>query len=181
MKKLSCNGNTCYDVLLDDNILLSRRKTACFRELFNFSGKYNIIRIYNIECEQTIDYKDFFINYIIKMFNLKNTNLTNEYFEFKSTGYKYKDLIVMTITRLLWEYICGNSDINNVEVLFKPLKEGKSKYKNKLKRFCDFYSRIIVNYKNDGHCPHPHLMIIKSTKDFEEITSLKSVNEFFYK
>jgi len=180
-QKLTSSGNTCYDILLNDEVLLSKRYTACFANFFKFENeKYNKIRIYNIDCLPTIDYKDFYIDYITKMFDLKNTNLTNEYFEFKTTGQKYKDLVVMTIIRLLWEFICGNHEINSIESLFKPLKKGKSKYRNKLKRFCDFYSKINNRYLGDSHCPNPNLIKIKSTEDFKKIKNLKRVNDFFY-
>jgi len=180
-QKLTSSGNTCYDILLDNKILLSRRKTACFADFFRFGDtKYNKIRIYNIDCLPTIDYKEFYIDYVTKMFDLKNTDLIEEYFEFKTTGQRYKDLVVMTIIRLLWEYICGNSSIDSIESLFKPLKEGKSKYRNKLKRFCDFYSKINSQYQSEGHCPSPKKVNIKSTEDFKKIKNLKSVNVFFY-
>lgn len=179
---LTNSGNTDYDILLNDDIIISRRRAACFREFFNFQGqKYNKIRIYNIDCKPTVNYKEFYINYVIEMFDLQNTNLTNDYFEFRTTGKKYKDLVVMTVVRLLWENICANSNINSIESLFKPLQEGKSRYKDKLKRFCHFYSKIKAQYISEGHCPHPEKVIIKSTEDFKKVKNLKTVNEFFYK
>ena len=183
-ERLTSSNNTDYDILLNDDIIISKRNAACFREFFSFQGqKYNKIRIYNMDCKPTVDYKDFYVNYVIEMFDLQNTNLTNDYFEFQTTGEKHKDLVVMTVVRLLWEYICGNSNINSIESLFKPLQEGKSRYKDKLKRFCHFYSKIgkEQQYMSEGHCPLPKKVIIKSTEDFKKVKNLKTVNEFFYK
>lgn len=184
MKKLSTADHTDYDILLNKKVILTQRNAPCFSRFLRESRRYNIIKIYNLSCEQTIDYKEFYLKYITDCFKIEsNYDEELDCFTFKSTGVKYKDLIIMTLIRFLWEYICGNRRIDNSEMFFEKLKSGKSKYRNKLKRFCDFYSKIDVkeNYISDGHAPNFKLCVIKSTQDFIKKKKLTGVNVFFYK
>ena len=89
-------------------------------------------------------------------------------------------MLICATIRLLWEQfgMC-NPTIQMHDVFFEKLQNGKSKYKNKLKRFCDFYSQIkIGNYFSDGHSWKPSLTLIKSTLDFKNYKG-NSVNKFF--
>ena len=175
----SWGNNVEYELLKDEKSICKYSKTNCYRELKNTNSDfYNKIRIYNIDCDKTIDYKIFYLNYISDMLKLE-VNITDDYFEFKSFSCENKNLLVCSLTRLLWEYL-GN--IRNEELgfnLIKELKNGKSKYKNKLKRFCDFYSKLTNSYFYTGHSWTPNETLIKSTDDFIKTKSLISVNSFF--
>ena len=111
--------------------------------------------------------------------------ITEEYFKFKGQGSKYKNMLVCATVRLLWENIGSITPaISMHDVFFEKLQNGKSKYRNKLKRFCDFYSKIDVgekdSYFNEGHSWKPSKTIIKSTLEFKKYNG-GSVNNFFYK
>jgi hypothetical protein len=151
--------------------------TSCYSSMI-----YNVdfISLYSLDCEKTIKYKMFYLQYVSDMYDL-NAEITKEYFKFKCQGNKYKNMLICATIRLLWENLGSiNPAIPMHDVFFKKLQFGKSKYRNKLKRFCDFYSQINTsNYFNEGHSWKPSKTLIKSTLDFKNYNE-NSVNNFFY-
>ena len=163
-----------------NNIETFYKKTACYS---NMISKVDFITLYDLDCEKTIKYKMFYLQYVSDMYNL-NAEITDKYFKFKCQGGKYKNMLVCATIRLLWENIGSIIPAIPIhDVFFEKLQSGKSKYRNKLKRFCDFYSQINIgdkkNYFNDGHSWKPYETLIKSTLDFTNYKG-SSVNEFFY-
>jgi hypothetical protein len=185
MKTLSNSGQHDYDIFDKDIIVISRRKAACFSTFFGFKEKYTKIRVYGLDCIPTFEYRNFYLQYILDMFELEEASFNDEYFEFKSTSVLKKDLVVMNTLRLLWENI-GGSDRDgekNIKFFLNNLKNGKCRYRNKLKRFCYFYSLITKThecYYGDNHTWFPWNTKIKSTADFKNCKRLKMINNFFY-
>lgn len=145
-------------------------------------SKADFITLYNLDCEKTIKYKMFYLQYVSDMYNL-NAEITDKYFKFKCQGGKYKNMLVCATIRLLWENIGSiTPSVPMHDVFFEKLQNGKSKYRNKLKRFCDFYSKIDLgaksNYFSEGHSWKPSKTLIKSTLDFKNYKK-NSVNNFF--
>lgn len=176
-------GRTTYYVFKGDEIVLEQKDVACFSEFMSrFSKKYDKIRIYDLDCEQTKEYKEFYLQYVIDMLNIQ-ASFNEEYFEFKTTGYRYKDAAVMSIVRLIWEqFLNHHGNIDTPNLLFKRLRDDECEHEDKLKRFCYFYSQIPIpssGYASEGHSWLPKKGLIKSTKEFEEHTSWGSVNGFF--
>ena len=154
---------------------------ACYSSMIT---KTDFITLYNLNCEKTIKYKMFYLQYVSDMYDL-NAEITEKYFKFKGQGSKYKNMLVCATVRLLWENIGSITPAIQMHyVFFEKLQNGKSKYRNKLKRFCDFYSKIDVgekdSYFNEGHSWKPSKTIIKSTLEFKKYNG-GSVNNFFYK
>jgi len=139
----------------------------------------DFITLYNLDCEKTIKYKIFYLQYISDMYDL-NAEITEEYFKFKCQGNRYKNMLICATIRLLWEEFGNISPaIQMHDVFFEKLQNNKSKYENKLERFCDFYSKINTgNYFHDGHSWKPSKTLIKSTLDFKNYKG-DSVNKFF--
>lgn len=169
-----------YDIIYK-NKTDNFKNESCFSELPDNCDDIKEIIIYNIKCDITQNYTDFYIKYIIDMYKLEAT-FENDIFKFKAFNNRYKNMLVCATIRILWENI-GNitPSLDTVTYLFKPLKENKCIYRDKLKRFCYFYSKIPSNsnYWYSGHSWDPKKTIIKSTKDFVNTENLNSVNEFF--
>lgn len=175
-----------YDVVYKDKTVHNSKNHACFSQMpcsqtFN-NNKISKIIIYDLERKVTIEYREFYLKYLVDMLKLKKAVITDTSFEFQAFPCRRKTLLVCTLTRVLYEKFGGYS-VDNVKDILIPLQTGKSKYRNKLKRFCDFYSRIPSNdnFKNfpSGHFFKPSLTKIKSTDDFVKAKTLTSVNEFF--
>jgi len=185
MKKLSTSGSTCYRILNGEKVLMEKTNAACYSEFFRYDKKYTSIQLFNLDCEQTFKYKEFFLQYVLDMFDLEGS-FNHEFFEFKTTGVHFKDLVVMTVVRFLWEYV-GYAFPERNEFLFDQLLNGKCKYRNKLKRFCYFHSQIpfkghqVNGYYPTGHSWDVRHTKIKSTADFKNCKALSSVNGFFTK
>ena len=154
-------------------------KTSCYSSM---TSNVDFITLYELDCEKTIKYKMFYLQYVSDMYDL-NAEITNKYFKFKCQGNKYKNMLICATIRLLWEQLgCIKPTIQMHDVFFEKLQNGKSKYRNKLKRFCDFYSKIELGekgtYFHDGHSWKPSSTLIKSTLDFKNYKE-SSVNKFF--
>lgn len=152
-------------------------KANCYSSM---TDKADFITLYDLDCEKTIKYKMFYLQYVSDMYDL-NAEITEEYFKFKCQGGRYKNMLVCATIRLLWEELGYKKPaIPLHDVFFEKLQNGKSKYRNKLKRFCDFYSQINVgDYFHEGHSWKPSKTVIKSTLDFKNYKG-DSVNGFFY-
>lgn len=176
-------GGSSYSILSEGNVIMERNKAACFSEFMNrFEGPYDTIRIYDIDCKPTIEYKNWFLQYVIDMFQIDGS-FNDEYFEFKTQGIKKKDATVMTVIRMLWEDLGNNSNVDSPNELFKKLRDGKFRYRDKLKKFCYVYSKIpvTVGYFSTGHNWKPEDTKIRSTKDYLKQKDWPSVNSFFIK
>jgi hypothetical protein len=152
-------------------------KENCYSEMIDNA---DFITLYDLDCEKTIKYKMFYLQYVSDMYDL-NAEITEEYFKFKCQGNLYKNMLICATIRLLWENIGSITPaIPMHDVFFEKLQNGESKYEDKLKRFCDFYSQINVgNYFSDGHSWKPSKTLIKSISDFKKYNG-SSVNGFFY-
>ena len=105
---------------------------ACYSSMIT---KTDFITLYNLNCEKTIKYKMFYLQYVSDMYDL-NAEITDEYFKFKCQGDKYKNMLVCATIRLLWENIGSITPaIKMHDVFFEKLQNGESKYENKLERF----------------------------------------------
>lgn len=152
---------------------------SCYSSMIS---KADFITLYNLDCEKTIKYKMFYLQYVSDMYNL-DAEITEEYFKFKSQDNRYKNMLICATIRLLWEQFLNISpNMQMHDLFFEKLQNGQSKYKDKLKRFCDFYSKIDLgekfNFGHDGHSWKPPKTLIKSTLDFKNYKG-QSVNGFF--
>ena len=174
------DGGVNYDLILENGTVKNYNKEDCYSRLRDSNAKIDKIRLYTLDCKLTIEYRNWFLQYLIDMLAL-DANFNDEYFEYKNTGSNRKNMLVAALTRLLWEQMFNKQNSDNVSWILKPLKEGKSKYRNKLARFCDFYSKIPCNeqYLHDGHLWRPDKTIIKYTKDFTSSVKISTVNGFF--
>lgn len=168
-----------WSYTLNNNEIIKKNQ-ACYSGMVD---KADFITLYNLDCEKTIKYKMFYLQYVSDMYDL-NAEITEEYFKFKSQGYKHKNMLVCATIRLLWENIGTITPaIQMHDVFFEKLQNGKSKYRNKLKRFCNFYSKIELGekstYFSEGHSWKPCNTLIKSTLEFKNYKG-GSVNGFFY-
>ena len=116
------------------------------------------------------------------MLALEDVTITKKSFKFKAYTYKAKNMLVLSLVRILWERfgmmsdkICPNHDF------LKSLQNDKCKYKNKLARFCYFYKKIKFksDYFHNGHIWNPSKTKIRYTKEFTK-TKITDVNNFFY-
>jgi len=160
----------------------------CFSSLPHSFDDIEKIYIHDFTVKTTEKYEDFYIKYIVDMLKLEDVTIKKNYFEFKAFKNRYFNLLVLTLVRFLFERLGYQStDYPNYALQFlNLLKNGKSKYRNKLKRFCDFYSRLTdhknIKYWAEGHSFTPYKVKIKSTKDFLNVKKqgINSVNNFFY-
>lgn len=178
-----------YRIYNNNELIEDFDPTSCFYELEDFENCTHI-EIYNIKCEVTEEYTEKYLNYIIDMLKLEDAfyDAENDIFRFKAFKNYYKTMLVGSLIRFLNEPMGYSGDFlktfDQVEQFFKPLFYGKSRFRNKLKRFCDFYSKIKYKDLNmiwhRGHSWTPEDTKIKSTEDFLKYNE-KSVNDFFVK
>lgn len=171
--------------LYNNDIQIARfTRTNCFSSLSDYEGDYNKMIISDTLCKVTKDYHDFYLHYIADMLKLENVVITENSIEFKAYPETYKNMLVGSLVRFLFENL-GNIPLNCIDIQIKfldDLKNGKSKYRNKLKRFCDFYSRIKKpKWFQTGHSWDPSQTKIKSTQDWLKYKTTKydPVNTFF--
>jgi hypothetical protein len=184
MKKRLVWGNASYKIIRNGAIVLDRNNTACFSEFMGrFNDPYDTIRITDVACEQTQEYHDFFLQFVIDMFDLKEASFGEDYFEFKSLGIKKKDSAVMSVVRMIWEELGNISGIDTPNRFFKRLMTEESPYEDKLKTFCHFYKEITweSGYFSSGHSWKPNTTKIRSTQEFVDEQNWMNVNSFFSK
>jgi hypothetical protein len=184
MRKTYEWGKANYQILLKEKIVLDcKRGVACFSDFMSRGSieSYDTIKIYNIDSEPTVDYKNFFLQYVIDMYGLTGS-FDDDHFEFKSLGHKIKDVLVMSTVRLLWENLGSMTPhVDTANLLFKRLRDDECPHEDKLERFCYFY-KALDNHKgyfSDGHSWPPKNTLIKSCKDFKTRVDWPSVNGFF--
>jgi len=174
-------GDTSYTILHNNVVVLNNHKTACYSEFMSrFDRAYDTIRIFDIDCKPTIEYKEWFLQYVIDMFGIEGS-FNDQYFEFKSQGNRIKDAVVMSVVRLLWECLGGQDNIDTPNLLFKKLRDEPCPYRDKLKKFCYFYKGILTadQYFAQGHSWRPSSTRIRSKREYIAHTHWTSVNEFF--
>lgn len=174
-------GRAYYQILNGEKAVINHKDgTSCFSSFMGRCPEYNTIRIYEIDCKPTIEYKDFFLQYVIEMLGLDGS-FNEEYFEFKTLGNRIKDAAVMSIVRFLWENIGMKADhIDTANLLFKRLRDEECPHQDKLERFCYFYNQLSDDkYFHHGHSWKPVEGKIKSTAQFTAEKSWPSVNRFF--
>ena len=99
-------------------------KASCYSSM---TDKADFITLYDLDCEKTIKYKMFYLQYVSDMYNL-NAEITEEYFKFKCQGGRYKNMLVCATIRLLWEELGYKKPaIPLHDVFFEKLQNGKSK------------------------------------------------------
>lgn len=173
------NNLTSFKWTTEDDKKHLYKEYDCFAPLYSH-GQPKEITIYQTICDHTKEYRDFYLQYIIDMLKL-NASFNEDEFTFKSLKCRNKDLVVCTLVRILWEKIGCISDMDNA-VFLESLRNGKSIYRNKLKRFCDFYSKIESKgtYWGTGHTPESKLVKIRTSTDFINAEKITGVNNFFY-
>lgn len=174
-------GRTSYDIIYKDKVVLSKRLTACYADFWSrFSGAYDTVRIYDIDCRPTVEYKNFFLQYVIDMYQIEGS-FNDEYFELKTQGNRVKDILVMSTVRLLWETLGGSSKYDTPNLLFKKLRDDECPHEDKLARFCYFYKAIDPDgkYFSEGHSWPPYRTVIKTTNDYLNHKNFETVNGFF--
>jgi len=191
---VSCKG-VYFKVKNDKSQLkVSRKDANCFVSLPSneyFSSRPSYITLYNYECKTTKEFTDFYINYIIDMLKLENVILKKNIITFKAFPERKKNLLVLTLLRILFEEMREfNNKMNIKNVLnvkfLNNLKNGTCEYTEKLERFCYFYKNLIENpenvqYWSEGHTPKPWLTVIKNYEDFKNTNFINiGVNDFFY-
>ena len=145
-----------------------------------FSEKYDTIRIYELSSKPTLEYKDFYLQYVIDMLGV-DASFNEEYFELKTQGNKIKDAAVMTLVRFIWENL-GNDTIDTPNKFFKRLRDDECPHEDKLERFCYFYNELKTvskAYFSEGHSWKPKDGLIRSTQQFIDFKDWKTVNGFF--
>lgn len=177
-------ANETYRLTFKDGKTVKENK-ACYSALPRISyGRLDKIKIYRTKCDKTVEYRDEYLQYVVDMLKL-DAKIGKDSIEFKAFDCNTKNMLVCSIFRLLWEKIGYKTPAVQTHAVFlEPLlRSGKSKYRNKLKRFCDFYKRTLSpagkRYWHCGHSWNPEDTEIKSTQDFMAKDRLISVNEFF--
>lgn len=174
------NGYCQYELIKEGKVVNSYTKESCFSRLDNVGiDKYDEISIERVSCVITEQYETEFLQYIIDMLKIEASFCEN-YFTFKNTGNNVKNLLICSMPRLLWEKMWNKDDSDNLNDIIIPLLQHKSKYRNKLARFCDVFSRIKnkSGYLHTGHLWNPNLMKIKYTRHFWK-ENPQRVNSFF--
>lgn len=164
------NGANCFSAFM-------RTKISTIKE----------ISIRRTKCKTTEKYHDRYLKYITEMLQL-DSKIGKNSFRFKSLGCKYKNLLVATLVRFLYEPF-GERDVhkNSIDMgerFFKPLLESKFRYSDMLKNFCYFYREINYNprYFCTVHAWKPQDTVPKTMGDFHKKKSCKNgVNKFFTK
>lgn len=175
-------GVASYDIIHEGKKVLEKDKTACFSEFMKrFHLPYDTIRLRDIDCKKTFEYKEFYLNYVIEMLDL-DASFNDEYFEFKASGIIMKDAVVMTVIRFLWENI-GGGNIDTPNLFFKRLRDDECPHEDKLERFCYFYKELTEadkrSYFSDGHSWKPNLTRMKNLNHYKTHKDWTSVNGFF--
>lgn len=182
MRKYSNENNVAYNLLAGNgNKMFFTQKSACYSELRRMGHAAKKVEFKNFRASQTDKYTDFYLKYVAEMLGLEYELTQDSFILPTSPNNCTANLILGTLVRMLFE----GHDAKRANKFFEDLKNGKSKYRNKLKRFCDFYSRMPSSYVDGGHnITSPNGIAIVSTKDFETLWNTQQggnsrVNAFF--
>jgi len=177
-------ADVSYYVEKDNGKTKNIEHQSCFTYIRDYKNRNNTkilsITLFDINCEVTMEYRDFYLQYVSDMLGLESEILENG-FKFKASHINHKNLLVLSLLRFLFENIGYMSPpLDIVNLFLKPLRDDDCKYTDKLERYCYFYSLIPQNdYWHNGHCWRPKSTVIKSTKDYLECNELYNVNSFF--
>src|SRR4030043_2242205 len=130
-------GQAKYDIIYKDG-LIDYNKTACFAKLSRSSGK-NIERfkLYDYKCVLSIDYRQWYFEYVCEMLELEEVEITEDYVAFKAYKSNVKNMLILSVFRLLYEQFgANNPSLPMHELFLEPLKNGECEYEDKLARFC---------------------------------------------
>jgi len=177
-------ADVSYTVIKEDGKSRSKFHESCFGYIRDYKGRSKLASIIlnDINCAITMEYRDFYLQYISDMLCLESKILENG-FKFKASDINHKNLLVLSLLRFLFENMgCLNPHLDVVNLFLKPLRDDECPYTDKLERYCYFYSLIPQDgYWHDSHCWKPKRTAIKSTKDYLECKELWNVNSFFEK
>jgi hypothetical protein len=177
-------ADVSYSVEKDNGKSRDFEHESCFGYIRDYGSKSKLLTItlFDINCKVTMEYRDFYLQYITDMLGLESEILENG-FKFKASHINHKNLLVLSLLRFLFENIGHMTPaLDIVKFFLKPLRDDNCEYTDKLERYCHFYSLIPQdNYWHDGHCWKPKNTAIKSTKDYLECNELYNVNSFFEK
>ena len=175
-------GKSRYDLIYKKGAIQEIR-SACFSELRHIkSNLLEKIKLYDFKCKLSIAYRKWYLKYICDMLQLEEVEITEDYIVFKAYDDTYKNMLILTMFRFLYEQLGYITPIIQThEVFLEPLKNGECPYTDKLERFCYFYSKIEArkDYYSTGHSWYPEHTIIKSTEDFLNTKKFTGVNDFF--
>lgn len=184
MRKYSNKNSVSYKLIdKDGKIFYDQINTACYTGLRREGYLAEKVTFRNFRCEETNKYTNFFLKYIGDMLELEYELIEDE-FTIQTTLSSTANLILGSLVRMLFE----GTDKDQAIAFFELLKKGKSKYKNKLERFCDLYSQMPSKYIDSGHviCL-PNRITIISIDDFKLLSTIEpnylydtsQVNNFF--
>lgn len=178
-KKYFWADNVTYNLIRKDGSVKEFTQESCFSQLPENCSNIDKIVLYNLDCELTKDYRNWYLQYIIDMLQL-DVSFDEQSFTFKAFNCRYKNMLVCSLTRILWEKMFMKDDCDNIEWVLKPLK--KARKPDKLSRFCKVFQSIPIkdDYLHDGHLPNPNKVKIKTQQDWLKSETLNSVNGFFY-
>jgi hypothetical protein len=180
-------GNVSYNFKLMNGTVKSFKNSNCFTQLRDYKSNSEIdtVTIDNIKCKPSKKYIELYLKYISEMLELEKVEITDNSFTFGAFHSSYKNLLVCSLVRFLFENIGAIIPaIPLHDVFFKPLLiDGECKYNDKLERFCYFYKLIPVkdDYFHTGHSWKPYQTKIKSLESFKlfNFTYNTGVNGFF--
>ena len=148
MRKFSSKYEVKYNIEEKDKTIIEK-KGVCFSNITNYYdfNEIEYIEIFDINCKETFEYRDNYLNYVGEMLHLEY-EIKEDSFRFKAVPDQYANLCICAMVRMLWEG--ENSQyLEQFTIFFNNLNNGKCKYRNKLARYCYFCSvdmwRIIVS------------------------------------
>lgn len=152
------------------------------RNFIDIKDEYTHIEFVDFTCKKTKDYTEWYLNLIAEALALEDVIIKENSFTFRLLDCKYKNLLVITLIRYLYEQFANKYEFDTVKCFFKPLKKAEKEYSDKLEAFTIIYKKISIhsNYFHDGHTFNPKNTNVKYTSDFINSKNLKSVNSFFY-
>lgn len=150
---------------------------ACFSDIFHLNNFNNFkaieYKIYQIDDLSERQVKNY-VKKVCKIFG-QRARFKGDHIVLKDIKPKYQTLIILSMIRLVFEYVNTRDIIklNQIQFIRKANKW------NTLEDFTRDYNLIAPNFSYDGgHSPAPGNVKIKTLKDFNEYTG-KSVNDFF--
>tara|TARA_R110000772_G_scaffold54130_1_gene123538 strand:- start:57654 stop:58211 length:558 start_codon:yes stop_codon:yes gene_type:complete len=182
MRKFGPNCSVSYSFHSKDKVINEIKNNSCFSKIATIQEAYDSILITNLNCTETIGFKDFYLNYIGEMLGLDYIIIDNG-FKFKSLNSKKANLLVCTLVRMLWEG--PQNSLEKYIQLFTELRDRNTRIKKKFKRFCFIYSKL----ETDGYFANGHSICItnkcklRTLEDFKKwvrkVETYPSINKFF--
>jgi len=144
-----------YMITYKDGSTVSYLDESCYGILMDEYAISDIKRItlYNILCEDTKEYHEFYLNFLIDTFKLKNVEIDDDEFSFdivtsENRRRSYLNLLlVLTSIRYLWE---GNYLREHLK-FFEYIKQRNRKGISKLKLLMEAWGKLDMPYYNGLH------------------------------